>query len=348
MFLDPAAFPNIEPVVNSRINADGERGDPLPSNRQGLYRVLAAGGSAVECGLLDQRSAWPAVLQGLLNTRESLWALDAKAVSVGNIGRSMFTCERLHTVFKRTFDRYEKLDLVILMVGIADLLDWLMRGAPATLPEGEFKLDDAFSEHPEMTFSWTRRGLALKRMASRICWRLGFVRDRKGVGRRFIELRRQRQNARSMIDAVRSPEPLIARFDKYLRLLIRAAHAKGARVLLARQPWLEKTLTPQEDAMMWNFCASQVFFEIDEPADYYTHRLVRELLLTVDAHTSRVAREMNVKTVDLLSALPRDTATYYDLLHFTPQGARQVAQKIAATILEGSASRNTLAATSAS
>ena len=65
--LDPHALPSLEPIVNFEVNGEGERGDPLPKDREGLYRVLVAGGSAAECGLLDQESAWPAVVQRSLN-----------------------------------------------------------------------------------------------------------------------------------------------------------------------------------------------------------------------------------------------------------------------------------------
>jgi hypothetical protein len=42
-------FPELEPRVRFDINADGERGADVPRDTAGLFRVLATGGSAVEC-----------------------------------------------------------------------------------------------------------------------------------------------------------------------------------------------------------------------------------------------------------------------------------------------------------
>src|SRR6266478_4437780 len=51
---DRAVFPELERFARIEINAEGERGGRVPRSRNGLYRVVAAGGSPVECGLLDQ------------------------------------------------------------------------------------------------------------------------------------------------------------------------------------------------------------------------------------------------------------------------------------------------------
>ena len=75
MRLKNGALPSLEPLIRFAVNGEGERGDPLPRDTEGLYRVLVAGGSAAECGLLDQQSAWPAVLQTLLRRPSNLRAL---------------------------------------------------------------------------------------------------------------------------------------------------------------------------------------------------------------------------------------------------------------------------------
>src|SRR5436853_7025147 len=52
--LAPEAFPELESRVRFEVNAAGERGGEVPRVKNGLYRVLAVGGSAVECFTLDQ------------------------------------------------------------------------------------------------------------------------------------------------------------------------------------------------------------------------------------------------------------------------------------------------------
>jgi len=60
---DPEIFPELERVVRFEVNSDGERGDEAPRSKRGVYRILVAGGSAVEGYLLDQLTNWPAVAQ---------------------------------------------------------------------------------------------------------------------------------------------------------------------------------------------------------------------------------------------------------------------------------------------
>src|SRR5262245_51076197 len=63
LYPDPAVFPSVEPLVRIEVNADGERGNALPGPAAGVYRILVAGGSPVECFLLDQPTSWPGALQ---------------------------------------------------------------------------------------------------------------------------------------------------------------------------------------------------------------------------------------------------------------------------------------------
>src|SRR5439155_24841264 len=90
---DPAVFPEMEPRVRFEVNADGERGGEVRRNEAGLYRILVAGGSSVECFALDQATSWPGALERLLNAPDMCGAFSSGAgrirrVHVGNIGHS--------------------------------------------------------------------------------------------------------------------------------------------------------------------------------------------------------------------------------------------------------------------
>ncbi len=107
---DPEAFPTLERRVRFHINADGERGGEVASGEQGLYRVLAVGGSAVECFALDQPRSWPGVLEQLLNAPERLHTLGARRVHVGNIGHSGVGSADLDLILERVLPQYRHLD----------------------------------------------------------------------------------------------------------------------------------------------------------------------------------------------------------------------------------------------
>ena len=93
--LDREALPMLEEVVEWRVNADGERGDPLPDEWTDTYRVLVIGGSTTECYFIDQASTWPAVVQEALRRPEHLARLGVGSVHVGNLGRSVTTSDQI-------------------------------------------------------------------------------------------------------------------------------------------------------------------------------------------------------------------------------------------------------------
>jgi lysophospholipase L1-like esterase len=334
MRIDREALPMLEPETRFDVNAYGERGDPLPSDREGLYRVLVAGGSAAEGYFLDQSSSWPAVLQERLSRPEALARLGAKRVHVGSIARSLVPCEAIAKMLELSLPRYEKLDLVLFMVGASDIVHWLERRCPPELREGEVPLHEMFDEHAEVEFGWTPSTLGMRKVASRIHRRIGRApKVRERAGAKLVELRRRRREALEWLDSVPDPKPMLARFERHLREAIRAALGSGARVIVVRQPWFEKDFSPEEEALMWNFCVGRPY--VEPTTTYYTHRVVGELMRKVDATAARVADELHVEHLDLMPRLSRDLGTYYDYLHFTPRGARDVAEHVAAAVLSG-------------
>ena len=331
MQLDRAALPSLEPLVRFEINAEGERGDELPSDRRGLYRVLVAGGSAAEGYMLDQPSSWPGVLQSLLRELEARERLGARQVHVGNIARSLVPCETILTMLERVLPRYDRLDLVLLMVGASDAVTWMEQRCPVPLPQARFGLDYMFDEHCERRFSWKPTELALRALGSRLMRRMRAPRIRERTGSKLVELRERRRNAARWIDSTPDPEPMLARFEHNLAAMIERCRAKGARVIVVRQPWFDKELSDAEEAVMWNFCIGRPY--VEPTTEYYTHPLVRTLLTRLDERAAATAHRLGVEEVDLRPAVAPDLAHYYDYLHFTPQGARIVAEQVARAVL---------------
>jgi len=331
MRIDRGALPELEPFVRFEINAEGERGDALPAERRGMYRVLVAGGSAAEGYLLDQPTSWPGVLQSLLRENHAREALGARSVHVGNIARSLVPCEAILAMLRLVLPRYEKLDLVLLMVGASDAVTWMEQRCPVPLPEARFGLDYMFDEHCERRFGWKPADWALRPIVSRIVrrWRAPRVRERTGA--KLVELRERRRNALHWIDSVPDPEPMLARFGDSLAAVIELCRKKGARVIVVRQPWFDKELSDAEEAVMWNFCIGRPY--VEKTSEYYTHSLVRELLTKLDERAAAQAQRLGVEELDLRPLVAPNLANYYDYLHFTPRGARIVAEAVSRAVL---------------
>jgi len=331
MQIDLTSLPTLEPLVRFEINAQGERGDELGAQRQGLFRVLVAGGSAAEGYLLDQPSSWPGVLQSLLRERAALAQLGARSVHVGNIARSLVPCETILTMLQRVLPRYESLDLVLLMVGASDAVTWMEQRCPVPLSEARFGLDYMFDEHCERRFGWKPTDWALRQLISRLTRRARAPRIRERSGSKLVELRERRRNAARWIDSTPDPEPMLARFEANLSAMIELCRKRGARVIVVRQPWFDTELGAAEEAVMWNFCIGRPY--VEKTSEYYTHPLVRGLLTRLDERAAATARRLGVEELDLRPLVAPNLANYYDYLHFTPQGARIVAEAVSRAVL---------------
>lgn len=331
MRVDRETLPQLEPEVRVAINRDGERGPDPPKRWDGTYRVLVAGGSAAECYLLDQESSWPHVVQTELQARAA--DLGVKRVHVGNVSRSLVACEYIEEMLRKVLPRYKKrLDLVVLMVGASDVVAWLEKKTPDKMEEGRLSTDYVFDEHPEGPFGWTLSTLALRQVISRLHKRLTHpVGVREGAGKTIGRNRAMRARAGELVDEIPDPRPMVEYFEKYFRRTLETAKAAGARVLVVRQPWLRKDFSHEENARLWNFGAGRPYEE--EVQTYYSHRVVDELMGAVDASAAKIADELGVEHLDLMSTVDHDFETFYDRLHFTPKGARVVGAAVARKVL---------------
>jgi lysophospholipase L1-like esterase len=335
MEVDRETLPSLEPRVRFMVNRDGERGDEPPARWDDTMRILLAGGSAAESYLLDQPSSWAQVVQRQLCQPANLARLGVGHVHVGNIARSLVACEYITEMFRRVLPRYQRLDVVLLMVGASDVVNWLEKKTPEALERGKLQTSAIFAEHPEGPFGWRPRTLALRRVVARFVQRFRRPIERKqAAGTTIAKNRKMRANAKELLDTIPDPTPMLEYFEEFFEQMIGLARAKGARVIVVRQPCFAKEFTPEEQAVMWNFGAGRPY--VEEVTTYFTHAVVSDLMRRVDEVAVRVAEKLEVEHLDLMPILERDLETYYDFLHFTPKGAEDVGRAVAAKILESS------------
>jgi lysophospholipase L1-like esterase len=330
---DRGRLPEYEPTLRIAINVDGERGAEVRGASRGLYRILAAGGSAVEGHSLDQASNWPAVLEELLNAPLSLRRLGAARVHVGGVGRSAVTAQDVDHIFRRVLPRYRQPDAVLLLIGAGDVVRWLARGAPVDTPAPSNAVTDLFACHPEGPFAWSPRGSALRRLAGR--WRHRWLRPVKvshGAGRWITEARAMRAAATEMRTTIGDPAVMLDAFAHYLRSSLERASTVARRVVLLQTPWFEKDYTPEEAAHMWHGGLGHPW-QRQRINAYYAFEVVNRLMRQMDERAARVAEDLGVERLDLKPVLEPSLQDYFDYTHFTPAGARKVAQAVAARLL---------------
>lgn len=325
--LDREALPMLEPIVHWRVNSDGERGGAVP---KGAARYLVAGGSCVESYYLDQ----PSSVAGQLE-RELAEAAGGRPVHVGSVARSRISCAQIREMLGKSLGLDElspaselRFEAVILMVGASDLVRWFELGAPTEPWVDSAPLSHLFGQHPEGPFGWSPGSLALRALLARAQRRfLPREEARTRVGKRLAELRRARAAAEPKLDEIASPELMLSRFADDLGRLIDDLKGVAKKVVVARQPWFDKELQPEEEAWMWNFGQGEIY--AGGVKSYYTHRLVRELMGEVAARAGEVARAHGAIDLDVPAELEPGLENYYDFLHFTPKGAGRVAALVA-------------------
>ncbi len=332
--LDHTALPNLDPVARHAVNSDGERADEPPSDTAGTYRVLVVGGSAAECYYLDQETQWPHVLQQELATPENLRRLGARRVHVGNVARSLVTCQHVDRILEKTLDRYPKLDAIVFMVGASDVVTWMEHGMPAKVEDVSIPASQVFASHPEGPFGWSPKTLAVRRIASAAKRRgLKPVDVRQRAGKRLAEVRAMRANATELLSVAPDPKPMVDHFERWFERCLRRAQAKAPLVLVVRQPWLQKAFTPAEQKELWSYAVGRPYHQ--RCTTYFAHEAAWTLLQAVDDRAALVCDRVGVPQLDLMPVLPRDFTIWYDEQHHTPAGCHLVGEAVARALLNG-------------
>lgn len=325
--LDSETHPQLEKEAHFSINADGERGSPYQAG-PGARRVLVVGGSAVECRLLDQSTAWPAVIERGLNTPAALADLGASRVHVGTVAKSSVDTATLDLILRRIAGNYGRLDLVIISVGASDVVRWLELSAPPDRPAEQLSIEACFDRNPERTYHWNPRGLALAEAFRRL--RIRRVRVRPKAARWMAKARRMRAGAREIRDILPVPDVMLESFSRNFRSCIQRGLNMSDRVMIVRQPWFEKEVYSEAElASFWNGGAGNSFSK--EISVFYSNRVLCRLMGLMDQQAKRIAEEMEIPEVDLMAILPMTMETFFDHFHYTPAGSALVGVAVAAT-----------------
>jgi len=329
---DGTVSSHLDRRVRFDVNADGERGRDVRKGEAGLFRVLAAGGSSVECFALNEHASWPGALERILNVPENLSALGARRVHVGNIGRSGVSSRELDVILERVLPQYGRLAVIVIMVGGSDIFQWFEQGAPATRSSAPLAADEVFAVHPEMRFGWTPRQWAMIELARRVRHRwLRPLEVREDAGKWLPAARKMRAEARDVRTSLPDPRGLLDGFEFHFRRALQRARAHADRVLVLRQPWFEKEYTAEEAAWFWHGGVGKAWKQT--VTTYFSLDVVNQVVHLLDARAASVAEELGIEHRNLRSVLAPSLENYYDYMHYTPAGAAVVAREVADALL---------------
>jgi hypothetical protein len=237
----------------------------------------------------------------------------------------------LDLILERVLPRYQRLAVIIVLVGASDVLRWLEFDAPPSAPP-PVRVSDVFRCYPELPFRWRVPHLALIEVLrrARIRW-LRRVQEHERACRWIARARAMRAQAAVVKTRTPDPAPMLTHFEHHLRRALERAKAHADRVVVVRQPWFDRAESPHELALMWHGGVGQVWRE--QVTTFYSLEVLSWLMRALDKRAEGVCQELGVEQVDLMPVVEQSARTYYDFFHATPAGARTIAAAVAAAVL---------------
>ena len=335
----PGVMPGVTGVSQFIISADGIRGRRLTTSDG--HRILVVGGSTSECLYLDQGEAWPAIVETSLQE-----ALGRSDIWVGNVGKSGHSTRDHRLQVARLLDQLPRIDTVILLVGINDLLlrlrrDLDYRPLAEESPEYHRRLERhafAVRRTSRLAPPWSAR-TALGSLLHNASIRAGLtepswaddVQDFAGSG--YVRSRRHRQRALAIRAAPPDLATALIEYADNLRFIIADAERRDTDVVLMTQPSLYRPDLPPtlRELLLYGRVGVDLHSAGNE---YYSVDAIATALGRYNETLLAVCATARIDCLDLDATLPKDTTVFYDDVHFNEAGARQVAMKVVAHLLD--------------
>jgi lysophospholipase L1-like esterase len=329
---DQKILPHLSPRTVFMANSLGLRGKEAPA-AQNVFRIVACGGSAVECLSLDESEAWPALVEQHLSKPEVMQSLGVDAIHVLNFAKSGFTNEALGYLLPRVLDRVGPIDVLTITTGTSAANAWTKAGTPHYPRAPGLPWDDV-DWHGEKKYGATFATCAITELVRRARqWRKRPAIALRNTGGALAAGRRARANATEIRTSTPSPEAWIADYEASLTTLVQLASRYARRVVLLRQSWFDAPHpTPEELSQFWHG-----FVGDSRPGDrkiFYDYATFSRLMAETDQANIRVASRLGIETVHLADAITPTLENYYDQIHYTPAGARRIADFVRAALLK--------------
>jgi len=321
-------------------NEAGLRGEPLPRSSEPL-RVVTVGGSTTEALFVDDPDAWPQLLQERLSETlmRRLW--------VGNAGKSGLTAlDNLVQVYY--YARELQPQMIVLQAGINDLntcisgnIEGLQQRTERVLTEGP-----SDSDARRIFFKIVPEGSDFRLLllqATGDTYRRLFgqdnhtgaeyvVQDRAGS---YYEEQRQRRAEAIKVGEAPNIRDCLVIFEMTMEAIVRLARENRIRlVFLTHGSLYRKDMSPYEESLLWYGAVGENLFAHNPPGRYYSVEVMAELLQLYNLRTVRVARANGVPCLRIDLRLPKNTAIYYDDVHFNTNGSRQLGALLARFVVE--------------
>jgi hypothetical protein len=290
-------------IVHTK-NSLGFRGPEPPENFDEHLTVVAVGGSTTECFYLPDGTGWPAVL----GDRLSQYFRDPWVNNAGMDGHS--TYGHLHLMEQYLVDLQP--DVVLFLIGHNDV----GLQAPKKFDRQIKNTLWITPEHPkEMIRSVVQKSEVLSLLLT--IYR-HYQYQSHGMGHEEVELKKlpRKEPGDDSIEEVlaRHEKQYLPGYRRRVKKLVELSRSNNIYPILITQPVLYGEGTDPSTGV--DLARIQVAGK--------SARLRWSVLQSYNEVTREVARSQGAGFVDLAQSMPRDSRYYYDLVHYTIQGAETV------------------------
>ena len=309
-------------IVRPTGDNEGSKGDYL----------LCLGGSTTECLYLDDNKTWEAQIAW-----QAKQASDSSLRFIGNIGKSGCTSTENYIHLKYCVSQYKKINTVVLMTGVNDLLKRLSRD---TLYRNDYRITRLVEDSLVHTIfelnehkAWWRR-LALFHFVQSTYYRMYKLNQKDSTAlylddtaEVYFTWRLKRQHASAYIDTLPDMLSALNNFERNLNLIIDEAEKQKLEIIFVNQAAIWKdTMSAEEQRVLWMGGIGN--FKNPYNHKYYTTRALRQGISLYNQRLAEVCHKRKVKLIDLDSQLPRALDIFYDDCHFNEAGAKMVGRII--------------------
>jgi hypothetical protein len=302
------------PVLQRRTvhtkNSLGFRGPEKPEHFSDRTSIIAIGGSATECFYLDDKTCWTNLLADKLSKYDStIWINNA-----GYQGHSSYG----HDVLINDYIKYIKPDHILFMAGFNEIDRYdIMNNESVSRQSAKNNL-----------WGWLKRNSELVILALNI--ERHMMADRLAVTDGHLNLKSPEVKhltlSQFQVDsAISVQKPLIESYRLRLKKIVDTCRTNNINLILVTQPIL---LGSGIDSI------SGQNLETVESRPGYNGLLTWKLLEEYNNVTRLMAYSNKLLLIDLARELPKSSAYFYDICHFTEEGSERVSEILSLHIAE--------------
>jgi lysophospholipase L1-like esterase len=293
-------------IVNSR-NSLGFRGPEKPQHFEDLLSIITVGGSTTECHFLSDDKTWPHLLGEILkDSLPGIWLNNAGFDGHSTFGHQVLLNDHLLKI---------KPKVILFYVGINEVEN--------DQPSYHDKLNFRGSYFSLKQFLFTNSEVLNLALNLSRGWKAQHMHN---TTHKMLDLRKGKElvlNEQEIADRLVAQRKYLAGSRKRIESLIDTCLKHSIQPVFITQPIL---LGEGMDS------TTGVNLETYMLEDKLNGKLILEILRLYNKNTKEVCANRNVPVIDIAEVFPKDSRYFYDNSHYTNEGARKLAELIAAEL----------------